>query len=132
MVCILKPYGEIIAESYEIKHTDIKFKLLVQTILEFKENTRVVIEATGTYHFPLLSYLKTHNIFVSVINPLVMKRYSFVGLRKGKTNKMDAVKIYNYGIYNWFRLIDYKVSDEIYSELKLLGIQYFNSITMRV
>lgn len=47
MVCILKPYGELIAEPYEIKHTDSDLKLLVETILEFKEETRVVMEATG-------------------------------------------------------------------------------------
>ena len=132
MVCILKPYGELIAEPYEIKHTDSDLKLLVETILEFKEETKVVMEATGAYHFPVLSYLKEHNIFVSVINPLVMKQYSFVGLRKGKTDKMDAIKIANYGIDNWFRLIDYQASDEIYSELKLLGRQYSHYITMRV
>lgn len=132
MVCILKPYGELIAEPYEIKHTDSDLKLLVEIILEFKEETRVVMEATGTYHFPVLSYLKEHNIFVSVINPLVMKRYSFVGLRKGKTDKMDAIKIANYGIDTWFRLVDYQVCDEVYSELKLLGRQYSHYITMRV
>ena len=132
MVCILKPYGELIAEPYEIKHTDSDLKLLVETILEFKEETKVVMEATGAYHFPVLSYLKEHNIFVSVINPLIMKRYSFVGLRKGKTDKMDAIKIANYGIDNWFRLVDYQASDEVYLELKLLGRQYSHYITMRV
>ena len=50
-----------------------------------------------------------------------MKRYSFVGLRKGKTDKMDAIKIANYGIDTWFRLVDYQACDEVYSELKLLG-----------
>ena len=47
MVCILKPYGEIIAEPYEIKHTDAELKLLVETILNSKEDARVVMEATG-------------------------------------------------------------------------------------
>lgn len=61
-----------------------------------------------------------------------MKRYSFVGLRKGKTDKMDAVKIANYGIDNWFKLINYNVSDKVYSELKLLGRQYSHYITMRI
>lgn len=63
-VCILKPYGEIIAEPYEIKHTDTELKLLVETISEFKEDTRVVMEATGAYHFPILSYLKEQDLFV--------------------------------------------------------------------
>lgn len=61
-----------------------------------------------------------------------MKRYSCAGLRKGKTDKMDAVKIANYGIDNWFRLVDYQVSDKVYSELKLLGRHYSHYITMRI
>ena len=34
------------------------------------------MEATGVYHLPVLSYLKENNIFVAVINPLMMKKYS--------------------------------------------------------
>ena len=45
---------------------------------------------------------------------------------------MDAVKIANYGIDNWFKLINYNVSDKVYSELKLLGRQYSHYITMRI
>ena len=45
---------------------------------------------------------------------------------------MDAIKIANYGIDTWFRLVDYQACDEVYSELKLLGRQYSHYITMRV
>lgn len=131
-ICMLKPYGEVIKEPYEIEHTETNLKQLAEYILEFKEEVKVTMEATGAYHLPILTYLKKYNIFVSVINPLVMKRYSCRGLRKGKTDKMDAIKIANYGIDNWFKLLDYKISDEVYSELKLLGRQYSHYITMRI
>jgi transposase len=42
-----------------------------------EEETRVVMEATGAYHQPLLLSLKEHGIFVSVINPLVMKKICY-------------------------------------------------------
>lgn len=131
-ICMLKPYGEIIKEPYEIQHTETDFKELVSYILNFSEEVKVVIEATGVYSLPLITYLKEHNIFVSVINPLIMKKYSAIGLRKGKTDKIDSIKIANYGIDNWFKLVNYEFVDETYTELKLLGRQYSRYITMKI
>ena len=45
---------------------------------------------------------------------------------------MDSIKIGNYGIDNWFRLEEYQVTDEIYSELRLLSRQYAHYIKMRI
>lgn len=131
-VCILKEYGEVISEPHEINHTEADLKALVESISELNEETRVVMEATGAYHLPLLTYLKNNGIFVAVINPLIMKKYSAIGLRKGKTDKLDSIKIANYGIDNWFKLTDYEATDEVYSELKLLGRQYSHYIAMRI
>ena len=131
-VCILKEYGEVISEPHEINHTEADLKALVESISELNGETRVVMEATGAYHLPLLTYLKNHGIFVAVINPLIMKKYSAIGLRKGKTDKLDSIKIANYGIDNWFKLTDYEATDEVYSELKLLGRQYSHYIAMRI
>ena len=132
MICMLKPYGEVVKEAYEIQHSEGELKKLVEDILSFEEEVKVVMEATGLYHLPVLAVLKEHNIFVSVINPLIMKKYSVMGLRKVKTDKMDAIKIANYGIDQWFKLVNYEVSDSVYSELKILGRQYSHYITMRI
>ena len=131
-VCILKEYGEVISEPHEINHTEADLKALVESISELNEETRVVMEASGAYQLPLLTYLKNNGIFVAVINPLIMKKYSAIGLRKGKTDKLDSIKIANYGIDNWFKLTDYEATDEVYSELKLLGRQYSHYIAMRI
>ena len=132
MICFLKPYGEVVREAYEIQHSDSELNKLVEDILSFDEEVKVVMEATGIYHLPVLTVLKEHNIFVSVINPLIMKKYSVMGLRKVKTDKMDAIKIANYGIDQWFKLINYEISDTVYSELKILGRQYSHYISMRI
>ena len=132
MICILKPYGEVVREAYEIQHSDSELNKLVEVILSFDEEVKVVMEATGIYHLPVLTVLKEHNIFVSVINPLIMKKYSVMGLRKVKTDKMDAIKIANYGIDQWFKLSNYEISDSVYSELKILGRQYSHYISMRI
>ena len=132
MICFLKPYGEVVREAYEIQHSDSELNKLVEDILSFDEEVKVVMEATGIYHLPVLTVLKEHNIFVSVINPLIMKKYSVMGLRKVKTDKMDAIKIANYGIDQWFKLSNYEISDSVYSELKILGRQYSHYISMRI
>ncbi|WP_223226270.1 IS110 family transposase, partial [Sporomusa sp. GT1] len=116
IVCILRPYGEVIASPYEIVHTEKSIAGLIERIRDLGNETRVVMEATGAYHFPVLSSLKQAGIFVSVINPLVMKKYVSKAIRKGKTDKLDSVRIANYGIDNWFHLNDYQPMDTIYEE----------------
>ena len=55
MVCILKPYGEVIQSPFEIIHTEESVTKLASRILELEGEVRVVLEATGAYHLPLLS-----------------------------------------------------------------------------
>ncbi|KAF5047459.1 Transposase [anaerobic digester metagenome] len=127
-VCILKPYGEIISMPFEIKHAEKALSELATMLLRFNEEVKVVMEATGIYHLPVLSYLQEKGIFVAVINPLEMKQYRNQGLRSAKTDKKDAITIANYGIDYWFRLRRYEATEEIYQELKILGRQYSHYI----
>lgn len=131
-VCILKPYGEVIVSPYEVQHTEPDLRVLISRIKSIEGEVRIVMEATGAYHLPLLSGFKDAGFFVSVINPLAMKRYASTAIRKGKTDKMDAVRIANYGIDNWFKLVDYTLPDEVYAQLRLLGRQYAHYITIRI
>lgn len=131
-VCILKPYGEVIVSPYEVQHTEPDLRVLISHIKSIEGEVRIVMEATGAYHLPLLSGFKDAGFFVSVINPLAMKRYASTAIRKGKTDKMDTVRIANYGIDNWFKLVDYTLPDEVYAQLRLLGRQYAHYITIRI
>jgi transposase len=132
MVCILKPYGEVVASPYEVMHGEQEVGKLTTRIKSLEGEVRVVVEATGAYHLPLLTSLKQAGIFVSIINPLVMKKYASAALRKGKTDKLDSVRIANYGIDNWFRLTDYSAPEEIYEELRMLGRQYAHYISIKI
>ncbi|EGW38374.1 IS110 family transposase [Desulfosporosinus sp. OT] len=119
-VCFMKPYGEIIHKPFEVKHTESDLKHLVDRISKLTEETRVIMEATGAYHYPVLTYLKDRSIFVAVINPLVMNKYVNVSIRKGKTDKLDAFKIANFGLDHWYHLVDYSPTADVYDELKTL------------
>lgn len=132
MVCMLKPYGEVVKSPYEIMHTKNDLDNLIDEIKLLDSEVKVVLEATGGYEIPVVSTLHDVEIFVSVINPLIMKKYANTTLRKGKTDKMDSVKIANYGIDNWFKLKKFVAKEGIYDELNLLGRQYFHYMKMKI
>ncbi|WP_331671865.1 IS110 family transposase [Enterocloster bolteae] len=131
-ICILKPYGEIIGRPFEVCHVARELSELATMLLRLDDGVRVIMETTGIYHLPVLSYLKEKGFFVAVINPFEMKEYRCQGLRFVKTDKQDAITISNYGIDHWYRLKDYEAEESVYAELKLLGRQYRHYMRMRV
>lgn len=56
-----------------------------------------VMEASGPYYLKLAQHLFDQNISVSVVNPLVIRRFSQMRLSRTKTDKKDAVLIAEYG-----------------------------------
>lgn len=131
-ICIMRPFGEIVSSPFDIEHKETELNELCKMLKRMNDEVKVVMEATGIYHLPVLSYLKTEGIFVSVINPYEMKTYRSQGLRKVKTDRQDAITIANYGIDHWFNLRDYVDNEAIYSELKVLSRQYRFHMKSRV
>jgi transposase len=60
------------------------------------EGSHCVMEATGSYHQQLATWLVTGCYKVSVVNPLVIKRFAQMRLRLAKTDKADAKTIRQY------------------------------------
>lgn len=131
-VCILKPYGEIVSKPFDISHTEKDLSELSSMLLRFDDEVKVVMEATGIYHLPVLTYLQEKGIFVAVINPYLMKVYRSSDLRKAKTDKIDSRIIANYGIEHWFSMKEYAASEDVYGELKLLGQQYRHYMKLHI
>ena len=46
-VCILRPYGEIVKNPFEINHSENDLQALSDLILSFKDEVKVIMEATG-------------------------------------------------------------------------------------
>ena len=128
-VCIIAiETGELIMSSRDYEHTEKDLEKLYETIkkLTGSKDVRVVMEATGIYHWPVLSFLKGKGLFVSVINPLKMKlfakNYNFRGI---KTDKYDALVIASYGAEKWFTLKDFNMKqDETREKLRNLSRVY--------
>ena len=132
MVCIMKPYGEVVAGPLEISHLDTELKMLVKLIKNVNDEVRIIMEATGIYHLPILTFMKEQGLYVSVINPYKMKQFRNQGLRRVKTDKADSVAIAQYGLTNWYSLIDYADSEDRYRELSILSRQYRHYMEIHV
>ena len=133
MVCILKPYGEVVCSPFEVIHTEQELNALGELLKRLSGEIRVVMEATGIYHLPILTFLQEKGFFISVINPYAMKKYvKDNGVRGAKTDKLDSITIANYGIEKWYKLQEYKSDEEVYAELKLLGRRYRHYMELHI
>ena len=109
-ICVLKPYGEIVCSPFEVLHVEKELEGLDNLLQKLDGEIRIVMEATGIYHLPILSFLQEKGYFVSVVNPYAMKKYAKDNsIRGAKTDRLDSSMISD---------------EETYAELKLLGRRY--------
>lgn len=132
-IAILSVAGEVIEEPFEIKHDIEGLDLLEEKIKDIsKEDLKIVMEETGTYHLPVLGYLLDKGYFVVAENALKIKKYLDRSLRKAKTDKKDSYKLAEYACDNWYKLNKVRENDETYDNLRFLSRQYINNINVQV
>lgn len=117
-VAIRRPGGEIVLSPFHVEHTAPALQTLVETIRKVGGNIRVVMEHTGMYWRPIALALQQAGFFVSVVNAILIHRFSDNSLRNVKTDKADSLKIANYGLTFWQELREYSVEDETRQMLK--------------
>jgi len=61
------------------------------------QQAQVVMEASGPYYYRLAFFLYEHQVRLSVVNPLVIRRFCQMRLVRTKTDKKDAAMIREYG-----------------------------------
>ena len=123
-VAVLRPYGEVVASPFDVAHTGSELKALADFINKLRGETKVVMEATGNYYEPIARYLHEQNIFVSVVNPVLISDFGGNTLRKPKTDKKDSLKIASYALSYWHDLKEYVPQEDLRKSLKLLNRQY--------
>ena len=131
-VAIMRPFGEVIAEPFEVSHTDIELRKLACFLEKLPGETRIVMEYTGSYWQPIAKVLHDAGFFVSAVNALLIYKYGNNSIRKGKTDKLDAVKIANYCLDRWTDLERYSPTDQIRQTLKTCRRQYDQYIRLKV
>lgn len=109
---------------FDVRHSAEDLTALAQQLKAIEGETRVVMEHTGRYYEGIAKVLHEAGLFVSAVNPLLIKEYSNNSLRKVKTDKADAMKIAKYALDNWAELRDYTPMDTIRYDLKTLNRQF--------
>lgn len=123
-IAVIQPFGVVLAEPFDVLHTDSDLKKLVDFIKSLSGETKVVMEYTGTYYEPIANTLHNAGIFVSVVNPLLISDYSTNRVRKIKTDKKDSLKLASYTLDKWLDLRKYVPADDIRKTLKTINRQY--------
>lgn len=124
VVAILRPFGEIVYSPFEIRHTSEGIKSLVELILSIDGESRVVMEHTGRYYEVLAHHLSDAGLFVSAINPKLIKDFDNNSLRKVKSDKADSIKIARYALNKWQDLKRFNEVDELRNQLKIMNRQF--------
>jgi len=124
MIAVVRPFGEVVVTPYEIRHTASELRELAHSLKSLDGETRVILEHTGRYYEPVAQTLCNAGIFVSSVNPLLIKEYGNNSIRKVKTDKADAMKIARYGLDNWTELREHTVMEKIREQLKIFNRQY--------
>jgi transposase len=85
-------HGDEIGKE-ELSNEQKGFKHLLNRL---EKDSCCVMEATGAYHHRLAQFLYDNDKMVSVLNPLIVKRYGQMKLRLNKNDKADAQLIADY------------------------------------
>lgn len=124
VVAILRPFGEIVYSPFEILHTSEGITSLVELIQSIDGESRVVMEHTGRYYEVLAHHLSDAGLFVSAINPKLIKDFDNNSLRKVKSDKADSIKIARYALNKWQDLKRFNEVDELRNQLKIMNRQF--------
>lgn len=124
MVAALAPGGKILARPFEVLHTKSGIKELVSFVRTLDGDTRIVMEHTGRYYEPMLQWLASCDLFVTAVNPKLIKDFGNNTLRRVKTDKADAKKIARYALDNWCDLRQHTGMDTTRAQLKTMNRQF--------
>ena len=125
-VAILRPFGEIAVSPFDVSHSPKELSELVTLLKTLDGDTKVVMEYTGNYYLPIALFLRNNGLFVSVVNPILVKDYSTKSLtvRKVKTDKKDSVKLASFALDRWKELSPFSAQSEARLLLKSYNRQY--------
>ena len=123
-VTIRKPGDEVILAPRDYRHTQSSINELIRTIKGLEGETKVCMEHTGRYYEPVASWLTSAGIYVSAVNPALVKEFGNESIRTPKTDKADAKKMARFALDRWTKLRQYSRMDELRNQLKTMNRQF--------
>lgn len=83
-------YGQPYQKPFKFQHSSMGMNSLIHNLLEIEQTTRmkpeVVLEATGNYSKPIVSFFQHAGYKVTVINPILTHQLKKKSVRKVKTD----------------------------------------------
>lgn len=89
----LNDAGQIILPAFRFLNTRTGVDRLITRLEALDGATRLAVESTGHYWIALYEYLTDRGYDVTVFNPLQIRAYRQVGIRKVKTDRVDSYYI---------------------------------------
>lgn len=74
-VAVLEPLGKTVAKPFEVRHTKSGMNDLVNYLNTLGGECRIVLEHTGRYYEPVVRWLSGAGLFVSAVNPKLIKDF---------------------------------------------------------
>jgi len=131
---IALPNQTFVGKPFKILHSDLySLSMAVSKIKEAEEmyslESRIFLESTGIYHYPLFCYLRDKGFLVSIINPIITKNSTNINIRKVHNDKFDSKKAALIGLKP-----DLKVSiipSDLALDLRNLSREYYDLVDNR-
>ena len=123
-VTIRKPGDVVIMPPCDIPHTQSAVNHLIERLKALDGETKVCMEHTGRYYEPVATWLSDAGIFVSAVNPILIRDFGDDSLRTPKTDKADSKKIARYTLDRWAKLKQYGNMDKMRNQLKTMNRQF--------
>lgn len=123
-VTIRRPGDVVLMQPCDVPHTQSAISALIEQIKSLDGETKACMEHTGRYYEPVANWLSDAGIFVSAVNPILIRDFGDDSLRTPKTDKADSKKIARYALDRWAKLKQYGSMDKTRNQLKTMNRQF--------
>jgi transposase len=92
VACILDRDGCVVAAKQSFTNDAVGYERLIRRLRQAGQRSQILIamEASGHYWYSLHDFLQRHGYHVVVVNPIQTAQQAKKGIRKRKTDKIDA------------------------------------------
>jgi transposase len=131
---IAHPNQTLIGKPIKILHSNMSSLANAVSAIRKAEDTysmksRIFIESTGIYHYPVFCYFRDRGFDIRVVNPIISNSTTNVNIRKAKNDKIDSKKLAFLGLNP--KLKTSVMPDDIVINLRNLVREYYNLTDMK-
>ena len=131
---IALPNQTFVGKPFKILHSNLNSLSMASSKIKEAEElysleSRIFLESTGIYHYPLFCYLRDKGFCISIINPIITKNSTNINIRKVHNDRFDSKKAALVGLKP-----DLKVSlipSDLVLDLRNLSREYYDLMDNR-